>query len=67
MGRIDGIVVRAALIDARKYLASGAPPAAAAKLASVGAWAPYRGLVEERLRAEQHEAWQRYYDENKAA
>ena len=43
------------------------PPTAAAQMACVGAWAPYRSLVEDKLRAEQKGLLARYYNDDMAA
>lgn len=49
-GLLGDIVVRAALIEARRHVATGATPAEAADRVCRGAWSPYRLAVERRLR-----------------
>jgi hypothetical protein len=56
MFSLDEIIVRTALIDARRYLSRGLKLADAADLACVGVWKPYRREVEQRLRTEQFAA-----------
>ena len=67
MTPLDEIVVKAALIDARRHCARGQTPAAAAQMACRGAWAPYRTFVEDQLRAEQGEQTGLYYGDDQAA
>lgn len=52
MSTLDEIVVRTALIDARKFLARGRSFEEAARLACVGAWRPFVDKVAQRLRDE---------------
>ena len=52
MSIFDDIIMRTALIDARRHIARGLPIDEAAHQACVGAWRPYRDLVARRLRDE---------------
>jgi hypothetical protein len=49
---LGDLVVRAALIEARRHRAAGATPDEAAARACCGAWAPFRRAVARRLRDE---------------
>ena len=56
MGAFDDIILRTALIDARRYVARGMSVEDAARLSCSGAWQPYRTAVESRLRTERDSA-----------
>ncbi len=51
-GRHDPLVLAAVLSDARRFVSGGLAVTEAARRASRGLWAPYRGPVERQLQVE---------------
>ncbi len=64
---LDEIIVRTALIEARRHVIRGLPSDEAVRLACLGAWWPYRHEVGRRLRDEQAAAWSTHHADDEAA